>query len=73
MQVPHLEEPIPWRPGLKVVGKSAEGDPVTPDLVDMLRLMITRMNNASSTLMTRTACPVGGCIVRERPPSAPSV
>jgi hypothetical protein len=65
IQVPRIEEPIKWRPGLKVIGRSATGDPVTPELVDLLRSMIKRMNNGSSTLMARTACPPGGCLFRE--------
>lgn len=65
MQVPHIDEPIEWRPGLKVIGKSATGDPVTPELVDLLRMMVRRMNNGSSTLMAREGCPLGGCIYRQ--------
>jgi hypothetical protein len=61
LQVPLLEEPIEYRDGLKVVGATAEGDPVTPDLVDLLRAMIRRMNDGSRTLMARPACPDSGC------------
>ena len=48
LQVPQLEEPPKWRPGLAL----QDGLAVTPDLVDLLRGMIQRMNVATRDLPT---------------------
>jgi hypothetical protein len=50
LQVPVLQEPIEWRPGLKVIGVTADGQEVTPELVDFERTMIRRMNAAIKLL-----------------------
>eukprot|EP00892_Ulva_mutabilis_P001995 jgi/Ulvmu1/11797/UM080_0008.1 len=59
--VPQLVEPIEWREGLIVVGNTAAGTPVTPDLVDLLRAMIRRMNDASRDLPELHACTDMAC------------
>ena len=46
MQVPQLDEPPPWRPGLVL----QDGVKVTEDLVELLRAMIRRMNEATRDL-----------------------
>jgi hypothetical protein len=61
MQVPQLQEPIAWRPGLKAIGSSEAGVDVTPELVELLRTMIKRMNEGSKDLPTLQPCPAGGC------------
>lgn len=61
VQVPQLEEPIDYRDGLIVVGNTAAGIPVTPELVELLRDMIRRMNDASRDLPQLHPCTTMGC------------
>ena len=61
VQVPQLEEPIDYRDGLVVVGNTAAGIPVTPELVELLRDMIRRMNVASRDLPQLHPCTTMGC------------
>jgi hypothetical protein len=60
-QVPHIDEPIAYRDGLKVIGSTAQGLTVTPGLVDLLRAMVQRMNQGSSGLSELQPCPNDGC------------
>ena len=46
VQVPQLEEPPEWRDGITL----QDGVPVTRDLVELLRSMIRRMNEATRDL-----------------------
>jgi hypothetical protein len=50
LQVPRIEEPPAWRQGLAL----QDGVTVTPDLTDILRAMVRRMNEASADLPTLT-------------------
>lgn len=59
--MPHLEEPIEYRDGLVVVGNTADGIPVTPALVDLLRAMIRRMNEAGEALPELYPCSTMAC------------
>ena len=61
MQVPQLEEPIEYRDGLIVIGNTAAGIPVTRELVELLRLMIRRMNEASRDLPELHPCTDMAC------------
>jgi hypothetical protein len=65
LQVPRLEPPIPWRPGLCVVGSDAAGIEVTPELVDELREMIEWMNKVIAALPELQPCPPEGCMSRD--------
>lgn len=59
--MPQLEEPIEYREGLVVIGNTADGIPVTPELVELLRDMVRRMNDASRDLPQLLPCATMNC------------